>query len=248
VDVISMLPTIDQRLLGELTETMFASDERGRLFGTDAPHLHLLRTPEGLICRCHAGLADEVADALHGLAKRARGRPSEWASEYADYGKALSSVAQLKALRAGVLYSFPALSESNYAAVNICEDNAKLLIGGVEEWRSDIASGLPMTAMVVNGRAVSICASVKASTVAHCAGVETLPAYRGKGFASQAVAAWAKTVRALGAAPFYGTTFDNYASQRVARRLDPSLIGAEFSIECERRNPSGDPKKPESAV
>ena len=243
-----MLPAIDQRLLGELAETMFASDERGRLSGADAPHLHLLRTPQGLICQCHADLADEVADALYGLAKRPRGRPSEWASECADYAEALSSVAQLKALRAGLLHSFPAQSESNYTAVNISEDNAKLLIGGLEEWRPDIAGGLPMMAMVVNGRAVSICASIKASTAAHCAGVETLPAYRGKGFGSQAVAAWAQAVRALGAAPFYGTTFDNYASQRVARRLDLSLIGAEFSIECEGRKPSGDPKNPESAV
>jgi GNAT superfamily N-acetyltransferase len=227
--------TIDQRLLGELAEAMFRSDERGRLSGDDAPHLHLLRTPETMICRCHADLADEVADMVDKLARRPRGRPSEWANEYADCVRTLSSVAQLRALRAGLLYSFPARSEFSSAAVNICEDNAELLAGGLDEWRPNVANGLPMTAIVANGRAVSICASVKASTAVHCAGVETLPAYRGKGFASQAVAAWAQVVRALSAVPFYGTTFDNYASQRVAKRLGLSLIGSEFSIECERR-------------
>lgn len=225
---------IDRRLLGELAETMFTSDERGRLTG-QAPHLHLLRTPESLICRCHADLADEPADALDGLARRPRGRPSEWAREYADYARVLSSVAPLRAQRAGLLYGFPVQSERGHGAVSIGKDNAELLVGGLDEWRPGVAAGLPMMAIVADGRAVSICASVRASSSAHCAGVETLPTYRGRGFARHAVAAWAKAVRATGAVPFYGTTFDNDASQGVARRLGLGLIGSEFSIECERR-------------
>jgi GNAT superfamily N-acetyltransferase len=147
----------------------------------------------------------------------------------------LSSIAPLKAVRAGLLYSFPAELGSGYAAVSIGRDNAELLLGGLDEWRSGVAAGLPMLATLADGRAVSICASVKASNSAHCAGVETLPAYRGRGFASQAVAAWANAVRAAGAEPFYGTTFDNEPSHGVARRLGLILIGSEFSIECERR-------------
>lgn len=228
------LNAIDQSLLSDLVETMFASDERGRLTG-HAPHLHLLRTPDGVVCRCHADLSDDVADALKRLASRSRGRPSEWAREYADYAKVLSDVAPLRALRAGPLYSFPEKSDCGDAAVGIGEGNAELLLGGLDEWRPDVAAGLPMMAIVADGRAVSICASVNASISAHCAGVETLPAYRGKGFAAQAVAAWARAVRLAGAVPFYGTTFDNYASQGVARRLGLSLVGSEFSIECEMR-------------
>ena len=126
--------TINQDLLTELAETMFTSDERGRLTGP-APHLHLLRTPESLICRCHADLADVVVDALDGLARRPRGRPNEWAREYADYARVLSYVAPLKALRAGLIYSFPAQLESGYAAVSIGQDNAELLLGGLDECR-----------------------------------------------------------------------------------------------------------------
>src|SRR5439155_1446662 len=163
---------------------MFASDERGRLTG-HAPHLYLLRTRESLICRCHADLADAVVDALDGLARRPRGRPRECGREYADYARVLSSVAPLKALRAGMLYSFPARLESADTAVSIGNDNAELLLGGLDEWLPDVAAGLPMMAMLADGRAVSICASVNASTSAHCAGVETLPAYRGRGLASQ---------------------------------------------------------------
>src|SRR5882757_2910329 len=131
--------TIDQGLLRELAETMFTSDVRGRLTGHHAPHLHLLRTRENLICRYHADLADAVVDALDGFARRPRGRPREWAREYADYARVLSSVAPLKALRAGPLYNFPAELESGYAAVSIGQDNAELLLGGLDEWLPDVA-------------------------------------------------------------------------------------------------------------
>jgi predicted GNAT family acetyltransferase len=85
-------------------------------------------------------------------------------------------------------------------------------------------------AALVEGRAVSVCASVRASEAAHCAGVETSPVYRSRGLAPRVVAAWAKLVRTRGAEPFYATTFDNMASQIVACRLGLNLIGSEFSI------------------
>ena len=222
----------NHRALFDLAETMFATDERVRLTG-HAPHFHLLRTPELVICRCHEDFAEEVATALQGLSRRLRGRPSQWAREYADYLRVLSSVAPLRAVRAGPLYSFPNLPFSTGKAVSIDHNNADLLLGGLDEWVPDAAMGLPMIAMVVDGRAVSVCASVNASGTADCAGVETLPAYRGRGLDAQAVASWARTVQVRGASPYYGTTFDNIASQGVAGRLGLNLIGSEFTVECE---------------
>lgn len=212
---------------------MFASDARGRLVGA-APHLHVIRTPDAVICRCHADLADEVADAVARLAGRPRGRPAQWSQEYAAYVRALSPAGPLKAIRAGPIYGFPKRSAPFDSVTAIDETNADLLLGGLDEWRPDVAAGLPMMAVVVNGRAVSVCASVNASPAAHCAGVETVPEYRGRGLAAMVVAGWARAVQAAGAAPFYGTTFDNVASQGVAKRLGLNLIGGEFSIECER--------------
>jgi hypothetical protein len=40
----------------------------------------------------------------------------------------------------------------------------------------------------------------------------------------------------MGAIPLYGTTFDNLASQGVARSLGMELVGSEFSVECELIN------------
>ena len=222
----------DQQRLVERAATLVGTDERGRLTG-QAPRLYILRTPERVICRCHADLADAVARTLEALATRPRGRPSQWAREYADYLTVLADVAPLRSVRAGPLYSFPDRPAFQASATAIGADNADLLLGGLDEWRPDVAAGLPMLATVVDGKAVSICASVHASGVAHAAGVETLPAYRGQGLASRTVAAWAERVQTEGATPFYATTFDNIASQGVARRLGLNLVGSEFSVECE---------------
>jgi hypothetical protein len=222
----------DLASLTTLVEAMFASDGHGRLTGR-APHLYILRTPDGVICRCHADLPPTVATALEQRSARPRGRPREWSQEYADYLTLLSGVAPLTSMRAGPLYAFPDLPPAaGDGSVDIGEENAALLRGGLDEWLPDVALGRPMRVVVADGRAVSICTSVVASAAVHCAGVETLAAYRGHGFAARAVAGWARGVQAMGAAPFYATTFDNVASQGVARRLGLVLVGAEFSADC----------------
>jgi hypothetical protein len=225
-----MPPT--HRALFDLAETMFGTDERGRLVGS-APHFHLLRTANLVICRCHEALAESVAAELQHLAQRQRGRPSQWSHDYADFLRTLSASGPLKSVRAGPLYSFPDLRGAATDAVHIHAGNADLLHGELHEWAPDAILGLPMMAVVVDGRAVSVCASVNASAAAHCAGVETAPGHRGKGLAGLAVRAWASEVQAIGARPYYGTTFNNLASQSVARRLGLDLVAAEFAVECD---------------
>jgi len=223
---------LGNRDLADCATSFMATDALGRITSGRA-RLYILRTAETVICRCHVSLSDEIAAKLQALAARPRGRPSEWAREYADYLAILSGAAPIKSVRAGPLYAFSDFSGSNVVATVIGVDNADLLSGGLDEWRQDVHAGLPMMAVVRDGRAVSICTSAAVSPTAHSAGVETVAAYRGRGFACQAVTAWACAVQALGAVPFYATTFDNLSSQGVARRLGLDLIGSEFSVECE---------------
>jgi hypothetical protein len=223
---------VDPRLLRDLAETLFASDERGRLQG-EAPQLHLLRTEDLVICRCHAELPDALADRLAGLAARPRGRPSEWADAYGDYVGVLTPAGAVKTIRAGLLFAIAdPLTEGEVVAITSA--NVDLLREGLDEWVPDVAAGLPMIAAVAGGRAVSICTSVRASAMVHCAGVETLPDHRGQGLAGRVAAGWARAVRLAGAIPIYGTTFDNLASLGVAWRLGLRPIASEFSIDCHR--------------
>jgi predicted GNAT family acetyltransferase len=71
---------------------------------------------------------------------------------------------------------------------------------------------------------------VRITHEAHEAGVETLPDFRGRGYATDVVAGWARLVRSLGAVPLYSTSWENAASQAVARKLRLVQYGADFHI------------------
>ena len=82
----------------------------------------------------------------------------------------------------------------------------------------------------MDGRAVSVCASVRRSTAAHEAGVETAPQYRGRGLAPRAVAAWARAVLTMDRVPLYSTSWQNEASRNVARKLGMTHFGNDLPI------------------
>ena len=53
----------------------------------------------------------------------------------------------------------------------------------------------------------------------------------GRGFASAAVAAWAAALRERGRLPLYSTSWENLASQGVARKLGMVAYGEDWEIE-----------------
>lgn len=87
-----------------------------------------------------------------------------------------------------------------------------------------------MFASLEDDRAVAVCASVRATSTAHEAGVETLPESRRRGHGAAAVAAWAEELLGAGSIPLYSTTWDNLASQRVASHLGFQAYGWEYRI------------------
>ena len=110
------------------------------------------------------------------------------------------------------------------------EDSGLLRGSELDAWIPDIPHQQPMVASIEQGRAVAICASVRITSRAHEAGVETLTAFRGRGHGAAAVAAWAKRVSAAGAVPLYSTSWQNVASQGVARRVGFRAFGWEYRV------------------
>jgi RimJ/RimL family protein N-acetyltransferase len=88
----------------------------------------------------------------------------------------------------------------------------------------------PISAIIRNDVAVSICYSARLTPAAAEAGVDTATAHRGQGFAVSVVAAWAEAIRRMDRIPLYSTSWDNIASQRVARKLGLIMYGAELSL------------------
>ena len=116
--------------------------------------------------------------------------------------------------------------------VLVSEANAHLLEANFP-WKRTSPSGVKtglLTAVVVGGRAVSICYCARLTAVAAEAGVETVEAACGHGYASAAVAGWASAVRQRGLLPLYSTSWANVASQGVARKLGMVCYGEDWSI------------------
>ena len=74
-------------------------------------------------------------------------------------------------------------------------------------------------AALAGGIVVAICVSARESALAAEAWVRTIPAARGRGYATRVTAAWARDVRRRGKTPFYSYARDNRASAGVAGAL-----------------------------
>jgi hypothetical protein len=89
----------------------------------------------------------------------------------------------------------------------------------------------PVVAAIEGGQAVAVCFCSRLPIQATEAGVETLPAFRGRGYATAAVAGWAAAVRQQGYLPLYSTSWANLASQRIAHKLKMVSYGEDWWLE-----------------
>lgn len=81
------------------------------------------------------------------------------------------------------------------------------------------------------GQAAAVCHSPRGRTaLAAEAGVETLEPFRGRGLATAAVACWARAVQRTGRHALYSTSWENKASQAIARRVSARLYGEDWHL------------------
>ena len=219
-------------------EALFTHDERLRIVSVNqpnggvAPRFFLGRTIAGNLWRFRTDLPGDLAIELK---KLCRGEPemndlSRTPEVHEEYIRLLEAHTPIKQVLSGPAYWFSTQDVPRVRPVEISQANADLLRGGFEDLLRDVPHRRPFMAMVEDGQAVSVCASVRITDAAHEAGVETLPAYRQKGHATNVVAVWANAVRKISAIPLYSASWDNTASRNVAARLGLSMFGVDFSI------------------
>jgi RimJ/RimL family protein N-acetyltransferase len=114
--------------------------------------------------------------------------------------------------------------------IHVTHANVSVLESLLRPWIPDVEHSPPLMALVIDDDAVSVCASVRITTRAHEAGVETAPSHRGRGYAARVAAAWAIRVRALGAEPLYSTSWENATSRAVARKLALVHFGNDLHV------------------
>ena len=212
-------------LLEIQVSTLYRCDAFGRLMSLNepssspAPRFFLGRTQSGNLLRLHQDLPHDLVKEIEKLVER---EPLP----YTLHDPPREQFAIVHALRRHnaviTVHRGPA-----YAFLGpIPEVTGVVLLGPAEATRlhpelatlaAELASRQPCFAAMEDGVAVSVCYSARTGAHAAEAGVETAEAYRGRGLATRVTAAWAAAVRARGL--LYSTSWDNLASQAVARHL-----------------------------
>jgi len=232
------LPT-DEQLMAMHAHALFTHDARSRLLSVNEPggggsaaRFFLGRTREGNLWRFRADLPETLIKELEALCldepvgQELHGKPCHFDA----YVRLLETHQPVRDIWMGPAFQFTEYVETSKHPLVIKETNAELLRGGFEKLVPELPDWQPFLGMVEENRAVSVCRSVRITPVAHEAGVETLPDFRGKGHATSTVAAWARLVQSMGAVPLYSTSWENTASQAVARKLHLAPYGSDFQI------------------
>jgi GNAT superfamily N-acetyltransferase len=173
-------------------------------------------------------VADDVADELNDLARR-EPVSDEWERppiHARRYQAALGG-----RVGWGPAFEFPESTGTPDGVVGVHEE--ALLQPHFPGWvAGEIEAGeSPVLAVLVGGRAVSACFCARRSDVAAEAGLDTAPAFRGRGYAGRVTSAWAAAVRAMGRTPLYSTSWANASSLAVARNLGLRIYATDWSID-----------------
>ncbi|MFN2201122.1 MAG: GNAT family N-acetyltransferase [Caldilineaceae bacterium] len=228
----------DLALMRFHVEALYTHDDNQRLRRTNepgggpAPRFFLGRTREGSIARYRFDVPETTIRRLESLAGEEISETSVPPKpKHLDvYKEILEAHAPLQSVWMGPAYRVPVTGKLPHEGIRITNENVHLLRGGFDWLAESIDDEQPCVAIVREGRAVTICRSVRITTAAHEAGIETLPKFRGKGYAVAAALGWSAAVAKIGCLPLYSTSWENSASQRVAAKAASVQYGVTLHI------------------
>jgi len=238
-------PHSAEELIQIHADTLFLNDATGRLrFNADpgypeeelepAPRFWLGRTQWDAIWRLRADLPADLAHTLEAIARTIPPAvdPTILSAQVNVIRATLQAHAPITEEWAGPAFWIPAVRPAPANTVLITPDTADLLATHFP-WKQTpraLHAAGPLVATVVEGCAVAICSCARLTAVAAEAGVETTESARGHGYGQAAVAGWSAALRGQGILPMYSTSWDNHASQGIARRLGMIMYADTWSV------------------
>ena len=174
-----------------------------------APRFFFGHTNQGQICRFRFDLPENLVTQLKEVAAAepmlmdSRTCPSC----HDRFKDILQSHAPIERIWIGPAYRFPKHIAFPTNVVRLSPENAGLLKGDFAKLVPELDDRQPYLAVIEDSQAVSICRSVRSSSRAHEAGVDTLGDYRRRGYATSAVAAWSLAVQSQNLIPLYSTSW-----------------------------------------
>ncbi len=229
----------DPQLLELQVDALFTHNAAGRIGfvnepgGDRAPRFFFGRTREGNLWRVRDDLPEELARRLGDLAADEpvtddlRAEPRHLAAFREALGEIRSSYG-------GPAYRFPdEIPAPTTETTRLAYADLHLL--GRMGWNinaeaEQFAAREPYLAIVADGAVVSICHCARLTDRAAEAGLETMADYRGRGYGPAVTVAWARAIRDSGRIPLYSTSWDNLASQAVARKLGLVQYATDLSL------------------
>ena len=229
------MPISNNDLMTMHCDALYVHNEREELvcgndwLGRPAPLLWLGFTHTKILRRFRADVAPEIRRQIEALVAQEEVTP---ANRLPRHHEAYCDLLEVLDATAGPTYRVTNLQGPfGQRTQRITPANADILSNSdLAAWHPDIPYQQPMFTAIENEQAVAICASVRITSAAHEAGVETVPHYRRRGYAAAAVAAWAQSLLTAGIVPLYSTAWENLASQGVARRVGFTAFGWEYRL------------------
>jgi len=231
----------DLQLLQLQAEALFTHDGRKRILrvnepeGDRAPRFFFARSREGNLWRRRDDVPEKTVRALDALAAAepvgddVRAEPRKLGA----FLTALGGDREGASVECGPAYRFPDDLPTAAGVTRLTHDDLHLLqamVRDLDYTARYVEEREPRMVAIEDDHVVSLCCSVLLTDRVAKAGVETLEAYRGRGYASAVVTAWARAIRATGRIPLYSTSWDTRASQAVARRLRLVQYGTDVSV------------------
>jgi GNAT acetyltransferase-like protein len=200
--------------------------------GGAAPRFWIGRTKDGVIWRFGVDVPADVSDRLSQLCRNESATsdlPAPLKHETA-YRELLAGPGASERVTAGPTYWLPTSPRVVSNAVAVASRDRHLLQGTLDDWIPDLERRSPIFVSLSKGRAAAVCASVRMTDAADEAGIETASAFRRQGHAINAAAGWASAVQLHGKTPLYSASWENQASQGLARKLGFEMFGEEFTV------------------
>ncbi|MGH7812510.1 MAG: GNAT family N-acetyltransferase [Candidatus Binataceae bacterium] len=215
-------------------KTCFVLDERDRIISTREPEplsgpiFTLIRSASSCVWAVRADVPEFLAAELGRFAAEEPPLQNPQDSPvYADKYQALAG----GQIESGPAFTFPDEITRPTDVTLVDNLNLRLLERNFRGWTAfEIPGRSPILAIIDGGYPVSVCFCTRITEEAAEAGVETAPAFRGRGFAMRVTEAWAAAIRASGRIPLYSTSWSNAASRAVARKLGLVQYASNWSL------------------
>jgi hypothetical protein len=209
---------------------LFQHDSSGRMTHVNehphdiAPRFFLGATKYGNVIRYLNALEGDIVKELEQLIN------TDSSVNLAEIIRILSQDQQIRSVEMGPAFLFPEVRNRFTKAIQITPSNKELLKPNFPFTFDELEYKQPCFAVIENDIAVSVCCSARQTSEAAEASLATIVDYRGKAYGVDVSNAWAAQLQSQNRLALYSTSWNNFASQTVAKKLQLIQYGIDIHI------------------